>query len=142
MVYAPGKLVAAGIWSLQNTGKYPVKITGIRLPDMHGMRVVSAWLAPILKDPSDGDWMSVGDGGSWPPAGDPVTDREWARAVPLIGAVIKPGKDPSQGPQLVLELSRTGTRKGTAGGPLVTYTSNGHTYTVNERFAIEIADRC
>jgi hypothetical protein len=140
--YAVGQQVAVGVWSLQNTGRYSVKITGITWPHIHGLRVISAWLAPILQDPKDGDWMEVGDGGSWPPAGDPTTDREWARSVPLIGAVIKPGRDPSKGPQVVLEIARTGASRGTTAGPLVTYTSNGHTYTVNEGSDLEIAAKC
>jgi hypothetical protein len=141
--YAQGEQVAAGIWNVPDTGKHTVKITGVRWPHIHGLRVTSAWLVPILKDPGDGDWMEVGDGGSWPPRGDPTTDREWAMRVPLIGAVIKPGKDPGQGPQIVIEVARTGASKGMTDGPLVSYTSNGHSFTANdEGDKLEIAAKC
>ena len=133
-----GKLVTVGGYDLHNAGKYPAKITGIRYPHLHGLRHTSAWLTPILKDPADGDWQEIGVGFSWPPGGDPTTDREWARRVPLIGAVIKPGQDPN----LSFGLARTGPRAGTVGAPLVTYTENGHTWTANMGFSTVVSPHC
>jgi hypothetical protein len=131
-----GKLVTVGSYDLHNTGKSPAKITGIRLPHNHGLRVTSAWLTPILTD-SNGDQDEIGVGYSWPPSFDKLARKEWAQRVPLIGAVVKPGQDPN----LSFGVARTGAR-GTADGPLVTYTSDGHTYTASFPFAIVVAARC
>jgi hypothetical protein len=133
-----GKLVTVGSYDLDNKGKSPAKITGIRLPHMHGLRVTSAWLTPILKDPADGDWEEIGIGFPWPPGGDPTTDREWARRVPLIGAVVRPGQDPN----LSFGVARIGAHNGTADGPQVTYTSGGHSYAANFPFSIVVSAHC
>jgi hypothetical protein len=132
------QLVTAGDYTLHNTGKPPATITGIRLPSMHGLNITSAWLTPILRNPSNGDFEEIGMGFSWPPSESKLARQEWARRVPLIGAVIKPGQDPN----LSFGAARTGTHRGTAGAPLITYTSNGHSYTANEGYSIVVAANC
>jgi len=132
-----GKLVTVGSYDLDNKGKSPATVTGIRLPHLHGLRVTSAWLTPILTD-SNGDQEEIGVGYSWPPSFDKLVREEWARRVPLIGAVVKPGQDPN----LSFGVARTGTHYGSAGGPLVTYTSDGHTFTANLPFSIVVVGNC
>ena len=135
---AVGQLVTAGDYTLHDTGRSPATITGIRLPNMHGLKITSAWLTPILRDPSNGNFEEIGIGFSWPPSESKLARQEWARRVPLIGAVIKPGQDPN----LSFGVARTGTHRGTAGAPLISYTSNGHSYTANEGYSIVVAADC
>ena len=130
--------VVDGGYSLPDIGKTSATVTGIRFPHMHGLKVTSAWLTPILTDPSDGDHEQIGFGFAWPPHENKIAREEWARRVPLIGAVIKPGQDPN----LSFGVARTGTSAGRSDPPLVTYTSDGHTYTANEGFAIVVAPLC
>ena len=133
-----GQLVTAGDYTLHDTGRSSATITGIRLPDMHGLKITSAWLTPILRDPSNGNFEEIGIGFSWPPSESKLARQEWARRVPLIGAVIKHGQEPN----LSFGVARTGTHRGTAGAPLITYTSNGHSYTANEGYSIVVAADC
>lgn len=133
-----GQKLAVGLYDLHNYSKSPVKITGMTLPHPHGLKMTGGWLTPILKDPSDGDWEDIGVGYPFPPTFSTLARVEWRRRVPLIGAVIKPHQDPN----LVFALTRIIARYGISPGPSITYTSAGHTWTLNEPFSLAIAANC
>jgi len=136
MQYPEGKPVSTGIYDLDNSGPSPVTITSITLPSSRRLRMTKAWLAPIGRQ--GGDYITIGAGYPYPPSFSPVARAVWAQRRPLIGAVIKPGKDLN----LVFGLTRTGSSAGRSAGPKITYTSGGNTYTVSEQTSLVVAARC
>lgn len=139
---APGRIgepITVGLYDLHNYGKFPVKISGIMLPPLHGLkRTGSWWLTPILRDPRNGNWLDIGASFPFPPTFSKLARQEWRRRRPLIGAVLQPHQDLD----LVFVLSRTAENYGIVGGPKVTYTSAGQTWTVTEHFTMAIAANC
>lgn len=136
---ATGKLVVIGVYDLHNTGSSPVKITAINVAAIHGLRMTSAWLTPILRDPRNGDWEEIGMGFPYPPSFTKLAREEWRLRQPLIGATIKPRQDLN----LVFGVARTGTQPGRLNGLLITYTSGWMiSYTVTDSGALELAARC
>jgi hypothetical protein len=117
---ALGRTVTEGFFALQNGGKIPASVQRVTLTDRRGIAVTTkAWLVPIWHTP--GHYELIGDGFPYPP----VTYPGWKHREPAIGAVIKPGKSFN----LVYGIKRT-ARTGTSGGPAITYTAGGTTYTV------------
>ncbi len=104
---APGRIgepVTVGLYDLHNYGKSPVKISGITLPPLRGLkRTGSWWLTPVLRDPRNGNWVDIGAGFPFPPTFSKLAREEWRRRRPLIGAVLRPHQDLT----LVFVLSRT-----------------------------------
>jgi len=139
---SPGRIgepFTIGFYDLHNYSKSPVKITDITLPSPHGLkRTGSWWLTPILRDPSNGNWMDLGASYPFPPTFSKLAREEWRRRRPLIGAVLQAHQDLN----LVFELTRTAVNYGIVAGPKVTYTSAGKTWTVTEHFSIAIAANC
>ena len=139
---APGRIgepITVGLYDLHNYGKFPVKISGIMLPPLHGLkRTGSWWLTPISETPATATgWTSV-LALPFPPTFSKLARQEWRRRRPLIGAVLRPHQDLD----LVFVLSRTAENYGIVGGPKVTYTSAGQTWTVTEHFTMAIAANC
>lgn len=133
-----GEKLAVGIYDLHNYSKSPVKVTGITLPAAHGLKLSGGWLTPILQDPSDGDWVSIGAGFPYPPAYSKLARQEWQRRRPLIGATIGPHRDPD----LVFVLTRTRPGVGHSAGAKITYTSAGRTWMITENTTLAIAGNC
>jgi hypothetical protein len=128
---ATGQWDAMGIFDLHNASHSPVTITGFTLPHLHGLRVTSAWLTPIGYSGKTEELIGTA---RWPP----ITDAVWAHRFPLIGAVIKPGRDYN----LVFGLAHTGVKYGTSDGPKISYTSGGSKYTVSEQTTLAVATNC
>jgi hypothetical protein len=139
---SPGRIgepLTIGLYDLHDYSKSSVKITDITLPPPHGLkRTGSWWLTPILRDPTNGNWMVLGAGYPFPPTFSKLAREEWRRRQPLIGAVIHA----HQQLNLVFELTRTAATYGIVAGPKVTYTSAGQTWTLTEHFSIAIAANC
>jgi hypothetical protein len=98
------------------------------------LTVTRAWVVPIWHDPKNGDYDLIGAGWPWPPVSQPA----WPQHEPAIGAVIRPGHDLN----LVFGLTRTSGSEGHSGGAIVTYTSGGTTYVVDESIAYMVAQDC
>ena len=115
-------MTAMGVWALENKGKTTVTVQSISLPDTRGLRETRAWLVPIQGHTLIGNV-------TWPP-----TSPMWAHRAPAAGTVIRPG----QALNLVYGVARTAA-KGTAGGPVVSYSAGKATYTLNESTGLELA---
>jgi hypothetical protein len=117
---ALGRTVTEGFFPLENTGKAAATVQRVALTKPRGMAVTTkAWLVPIWH--TSGHFELIGDGFPYPP----VTYPGWKHREPAIGAVIKPGRSLN----LVYGIKRT-ARTGTSGGPTITYTAGGNTYTL------------
>ena len=128
----PGTLyptVTAGVWLLYNTGTSPVRVTSVTLASSHDLAMTSSWLLPEYK--SHDTWDYVGVQAGYPP----IRWRTWPNRQPVPGAVIKPGQDLN----LVFGLTRTGSKDGATTGPVITYTANRITYTLQPQMAFVIA---
>lgn len=122
-----GHTVTMGYYALQNNGTAAVKILSIKLPSQHGFRVTRSWLVPIR------DRMLIGAGFPWPP-----TSPDWALRRPASGAIIQARETLN----LVFGLTRTSDTPGRSTGPVVVYTVNDTTYTMQEHTSFEEAMRC
>jgi hypothetical protein len=118
---------------LYNTGHSPVTLTSVTLASPHGLTMTKAWLMPGYKPPH-GAWSYVGAGEPYPP----VQWPEWRNRQPIPGAKIKPG----QGLNLFFGLTRTTSGPGRTGGPVVTYTVDSISYTLQPQMGFVIARKC
>jgi hypothetical protein len=135
--YSRGQIAAAGIWDLDNGGKSPVTFTRFVLPATRRLRLATkAWLVPIAHTGSE--TLLIGDGGTWPPHQDSIERSQWAKRVPLMGAVLRPGQDRN----LVFGVTWTSGHYGSSAGPRVTYKSAGQTYTLSEHVRIAVSGTC
>jgi hypothetical protein len=135
MTYRQGEPVTTGLYDLDNAGTPPVTVQSVALPSSaHGLRMTMSWLVPIYHDPKNGDFDDVGVGFPYPP----TTAPEWGRRRPAAGGVIKPG----QTFNLVFGLTRTSARAGRSGGPVITYTAGGNSYTLSEVTSLVVAGKC
>jgi hypothetical protein len=81
----------------------------------------------------------IGVGWPWPlslargPLSGPVR-WAWARRKPAGGGIIRPNQDLN----LAFGLTRTTPGNAHSGGPVITYTANGRSYTVQEQTTLEI----
>jgi hypothetical protein len=116
----PGQMIAIGDWELKNGSASTVTVQSASLPGEHGLSATKAWLVPIQGQTLIGVAY-------WPPK-----SPMWPLRQPAAGAVIRP----HQSVNLVFGFAKTSAKNGQAGGPLVTYTANGHTYTLQETFSV------
>jgi hypothetical protein len=121
-----------GIYTLDNGGKSPVKVTGISFPHDHGLRMTSAYLVPIGHQ--DGDTYSIGIASTFPAAYSKLARKVWTERVLLIGATIRPG----QNLNLVFGMGLTTHHAGSSDGPRIAYTSGGSDYYVQEKFDLQM----
>ena len=130
-----GQPITMGIYDLHNAGTSPVTVTSVTLPAAHGLAMTKSWLLPIYHTP--GHWEAVGVAADYPPVSkeDVQYDPEWPNRVPAAGATIRPGQDLN----LVFGLTRTTVKAGRSDGPLISYTADGNSYTVQEQTALEVA---
>jgi hypothetical protein len=143
MPWAQGHPTGVGLYPLANSGSAPVTLKSVTLGSPHGLTITRAWLTPIDGNAGGGGTL-IGVGWPWPLSlargwGSQAVRWAWARREPAAGAVIKPREDLN----LVFGLTRTIARNGYSGGPVITYTANGSTYTVREQTTLEVAaKRC
>jgi hypothetical protein len=123
-----GRQVTDGFFVLTNTGTSPVTVTSVKLTAVHGLAMTRAWLMPGYKPPR-GALSFVGDE-PYPP----IRWPEWPNRQAIPGAVIKP----HQGLNLFFGVARTTAGTGRVGGPTVTYTAGGNTYTLQEAWGFVI----
>lgn len=130
----PGQWVTMGEWPLENRSGSPVTIQSVRLPaDASNMRMTKAWLVPIYID-RHGNTEEVGVGFPWPPTLKIVPS--WNKRQPAAGGVIKPG----QTLVLAFGVTRTSaTRDGRSGGPVIVYSAEGRTMTVQKNPVMVLA---
>jgi hypothetical protein len=134
--YREGVPFANGFYDLHNTGSSPVTVTGVSVPSLHGLSVVSRyWLVPVYHDPKNGNWVLIGVGFPWPPTYSAAVRSVWAQRKPAIGAVIRPGQDLN----LVFAMIRTTAGLGHSRGPLITYTSGGSSYTMQFKTFLQVS---
>jgi len=120
--------VSDGFFLLTNTGWSPVTVTSVKVTSLHGLAMTRAWLMPEYKPPH-GVPSGVGDD-SYPP----IISPQWPNREAVPGAVIKPHRALN----LFFGLARTTAETGRAGGPTITYTAGGNTYTLQEQFGFII----
>jgi hypothetical protein len=120
---------AIGVWVLRGLhDDQHAKVTSVELPHVHHLRVLGVWLVPL--DGTGG----IGDA-AYPPASWPA----WHDRVPAVGGIV--GAGPIHGQDLLYGLALTaGSKFGTAGGPIVTYSFDGNSYTVHEAITVRIGD--
>jgi hypothetical protein len=136
ILYRAGVPFANGFYDLHNTGTSLVTVTGVTVPSMHGLKVVSKyWLVPIYHDPKNGNWVVIGVGFPWPPIYSAAVLSVWAKRKPAVGAVIRPGQDLN----LVFAMMRTTQLRASSNGPSITYTAGGSSYTVSEQTSLVVA---
>jgi hypothetical protein len=125
-----------GIYTLDNSGTSPVTVTSVTLPAAHGLAMTRSWLVPIYHDPRNGNYVPIGVTADYPPIAkaDVAIDPEWRNRVPAAGATIRPG----QTLNLVFGLIRTTPKVGRSDGPLISYTADRNSYTVQEQTGQEI----
>jgi hypothetical protein len=134
MAYAEGRPVTTGIYDLTNSGTTPVTIRSVALPSgARNLAMSSSWLVPIYHHPG-GPWEDIGAGVPYPPA----TAPQWPKRKPAIRGVIAPGQDLN----LVFGLTRTNAHTGRSGGPVIVYSANGNSYTVQEKTSLVVAANC
>jgi hypothetical protein len=114
-------MTTMGVWALENASGASVTVQSVSLPNSQGLRETKTWLVPI-------QGRSLIGNVPWPP-----TSPEWPKRVQAAGAVI----GPHQALNLVLGVARTAS-KGTAGGPVVSYSTSNGTYTLNEATGLEL----
>lgn len=124
-----GFQVSDGFFLLTNTGSSPVTVTSVKVTSLHGLAITRAWLMPLYKPPH-GVPSGIGDE-FYPPTHSP----EWPNRQAVPGAVIKP----HQALNLFFGLARTTAETGRAGGPTITYTVGGNSYTLQEAWGFVIA---
>lgn len=75
-----------GMEVLVNKGNTPVRLTGIRLVQGHGLRVQGVYVVPVTGDTLIGNWMQ------WPPPNSATRARgvQWADRSQLAGTVVPP----------------------------------------------------
>jgi hypothetical protein len=122
-----------GLYDMENSGTSPVTVQSISLGSPHGLTMTRAWLVPILFTKSGG-FTLIGVGLPYPP----TTSEEWSERQPAKGAVIGPGQDLN----LVFGLIRTTTKDGTSAGPVIVYTANGNSYTLQEQTDLIVSKNC
>jgi hypothetical protein len=132
-----GQPTGVGLYDLRNSGSSPVTLKHVTLASPHGLTMTRAWLTPIYH--RAGRSYLVGVGWPWPlslarGSGSYPVRWAWARRTPAVGAVVKPHQDLN----LVFGLIRTTARNAHSGGPVITYTSDGNTYTVREQTTLKI----
>jgi hypothetical protein len=110
-------------------GTTPVTVTSVKLEAPRGVTMTKAWLMPFYKPPH-GALSYVGAGEPYPP----TSWHEWPNRQPIPGAVIKPG----QGLNLFFGLTRTTAGPAWIDGPVITYTANRTSYTLQEQFGFQI----
>jgi hypothetical protein len=127
---AVGHTLTMGIYGLANSGTSDVIVTGVRLAHPHGLSITkSAWVVPDVVTP--GEDLGVGVEEDYPPVSWPT----WSKREAIPGALVRPRQDELS---LVFGLTRTTSRAGHSGGPVITYTANGNTYRVQERTALVV----
>ncbi len=89
--------------------------------------------------PPPDHWEAIGVTADYPPIAkaDVAIDPEWRNRVPAAGATIRPGQDLN----LVFGLIRTTAKAGRSDGPLISYTADRNSYTVQEQTGQEIRPR-
>jgi hypothetical protein len=138
MPWARDQPTGVGLYDLKNSGSSPVTLKSVTLGSPHGLTITRAWLTPIYYNA--GQELLIGVGWPWPLSlsrgeGSAPVRWAWARRKPAVEAIIKPHQDLN----LVFGLTRTTTRNGYSGGPVIAYTANGSTYTVREQTTLEVA---
>jgi hypothetical protein len=133
-----GQPVTTGIYHLANAGTSAVTIQSITLPNAHGLAATRMWLLPIYRDPKNGNFLDAGAGYPYPPAFTAGVRAAWAKRRPAVGATIKPHQDLD----LVFGLTRTTSKSGKSGGPVVAYTADGSSYTVAMKTSLMVAASC
>jgi hypothetical protein len=127
-ICAPGALgqkITDGYVLLYNSSTSPVTVTSVKLPpSSRGLAISKAWLTPQWKSPS-GSLNYAGD-----PDYPPITWGAWPQRQQIPGAVIRP----HQTLNLIFGAWRTAPRIGRTVGPVITYTSSGDTYALQEHF--------
>jgi hypothetical protein len=136
MPWPQGKPTGVGLYDFTNSSTSPVIVKSVRLASPRGLKMSKdAWFVPIYYH--DGTYNTVGVGWPWPLSLVrhywPV-QWAWARRKPAIGFVIKPHVDID----LVFGLTRTEARNAYSGGPVLTYSANGTTYTVRSQTTLQI----
>jgi hypothetical protein len=115
-------MIAIGDWALKNSSASTVTIQSATLPDVHGLTATKAWLAPIQGQTLIGVAY-------WPPK-----SPMWALRVLAAGGTIRPHHSLN----LVFGFAMNSAKTAQAGGPTVTYTANGNTYTLQETFSVKL----
>ncbi len=125
----PGKTLADGFYTLQNSSDEPVTVTGVRLVGGAGQKKTSAaYLVPVLKT-SDGS--AIIGLYYWPVHWPTWKDRK------QVPAVIAPHKTTN----LVFAQTRTSDHpKSTT--IQVSYTAGGNSYTLTEEVRVLVAVKC
>lgn len=133
---AQGRPITMGIYTLDNSGTAPVTVTSVTLPAALGLAMTKSWLVPIYHDPRNGNYVAIGVAADYPPIAkaDTAINPEWRNRVPAAGATIRPG----QTLNLVFGLIRTTAKAGRSDGPLISYTADRNSYTVQEQTGQEI----
>jgi hypothetical protein len=133
---APGLQCAYGVkghtdtigYPLENRSSSPVTITSITVPAARGLKMTRAFVVPIQHRP--GQYQAIGELTVWPPASDPV----WAHRHAIPGAAVPAGATLN----LIFGLTQTTGKVGRADGPLITYSSDGNSYTIQEQTALRM----
>jgi hypothetical protein len=122
-----GRPVVVGIWPMHETGHERVQIASAILPRQRHLHVFGIWLIPL------GNLGGIGD--AYYPQVDYPT---WYQRRPAVHGVVDTGR----GDALVFGVELTkGSSVGSAGGPVITYTAGGNTYTVHEAITVQLG-RC
>jgi len=138
MPWAQDQPTGVGLYDLKNSGSSPVTVHSVRLGSPRGLTMTNAWLTPIYYNGAEE--LVIGVGWPWPlslarGSGSQAVRWAWARRKPAAGAVIKPHQDLN----LAFGLTRTRARNAYSGGPVITYSANGNSYTLQEKTTLEIA---
>ncbi len=130
-----GQPITIGIYALENKGTSPVTVKSVSLPSLRGLKMTRAWVTPIYH------LTLIGAPGAYPPTTGHFaaeTGPPWAKRKPAAGAVIRPG----QSLNLVFGLTRTTSHAGYSAGPVIVYTADGTTYTMQENVSLRVTQKC
>ncbi|MHB8245852.1 MAG: hypothetical protein ACYDGN_10960 [Acidimicrobiales bacterium] len=130
----PGRLLTIGGDDVINTGHLAAVVTGVSLYRASGVRLVRAYLVPIL---SARGGTLIGMVGSFPPPASSIpSDAKWARRQRLPGAKVQPER-PGVSYNLVVGLQRT-TAAGKVGAVQFSYSEGGNSYVWRSSTSIEV----
>jgi hypothetical protein len=108
---------------LPNAGKTTVTVEGVTLSHPRGLKLLHAFVAPIIGN----DLIGVVP---YPPRSSPA----WPLRKPAVGAQVKAGATDN----LVLAVAATRRPSGASGGAVVRYVAGGSSYVLRSRIGYQI----